>query len=402
MKKLFAFLFFSLFIISMLPLTSAHFFEYHSLDTMKACDLVTTEKAKQLCSQYEDVMVACNLASDWAVVFYFIEDGKFYRFTHARQYYNNLLTNAGNNPKLQACAVGAGLHHHQDVVSHGWVDEQEQIHQGYTGQTLSKFFITNALGHGPVERNMVNSILDDMNSFNYRGQTIQISAQDKLDALYYKENGLNIFNEDPELVEFLFSGSEQIDRKTIENSIALVGTAVAGGKQETVFTNVEIPLWWWTFAIGILSLGLIMFILFGIAFLFAKGLITKSFIALWLGIFLIVIIVGFFATLGMVNGKAYVYYETTIDFFAKFLAPVNPQNFVSESVGNSINFIETGVHRFADASGWVPLAQASRSSFVFLSVILVSFILSSIFIIIRLRKELKGNKKIFNRKNRRR
>jgi len=383
----------TLLLFGFVPTVQGHFFEPHVLETIKSCELADTPTANKLCDQYLEVMIACNLASDWAVVFYFLEDGKFYRFTHARQYYNNLLENAGSDEKLRACAIGAGLHHHQDPESHGFIESDGTIEQGYVGQTISKFFITNALGHGPVERNMVNNVLD-LDSINFRGQKLLITTKNKEDALFFRDNGLNIFNDDPELVDFLFSGSEEIPRETIENAIAIVGTAVSGGKQESVFTDFEIPTFWWVLFIGILSVGLLMFLIFSLAFLFAKGIFTKIFIGIWLIIFLIIIVVGFFGTLGLVNGKAYIYYEFTIDFFANFLEPSNPEAFLNEGIGNSIDFLETGVHKFGDASGWEPLAQASRFSFVFLAVILIAFIASSIFILIRLRRELKGKKEI--------
>ncbi|MEK6879128.1 MAG: zinc dependent phospholipase C family protein, partial [Nanoarchaeota archaeon] len=235
-KILGLFLFSILFLSLVLPTVESHFFELHSLQVIKSCELATTPTAVRLCSQYLDVIISCDLADDWSVVFYFLEQGKFYRFSHSRQFYNNLLANAGNNDKLRACALGVGSHHVQDITSHGYVDAKGEIVQGYTGQTLSKFFITNALGHGPTERNMVNAVLE-MDKFSYKGKEVLITQKDKDDALYYRKNGLNIFNSDPELVQFLFSGSEEIPKETIENAIGVVATAVGGGKQGSVFTN---------------------------------------------------------------------------------------------------------------------------------------------------------------------
>lgn len=365
----------------LLPLSEAHFFEEHSLETLVACELVEGNNAIATCRDNLETLIACNEAADWSVLFYFIEDGKFYRFTHSRQYYNELLTIAGSNSKLRACAVGVGLHANQDVNSHGHEGED-----GYTGETLKRWFISNTIGHPAVERNMINYIFANVDTINYKGRDIPITATLKERAEFYKKNGLTIFASDEELLNFIIEGSGEITGKTIRDSIAAVSTAVIGGKQESAFSNFSIPAWWWITAITFFSIGLIFMVLYAFAFFITKKLYIKIFIAGWVFIFFIVFLIGLFGWMGLSNGKAFVYYENVVDFAAGFLKPTHVEEWMEKGITNSVNFMETGIHPYADASGWNELGGANSKSFFGILIMAIAWILSSLFILNEVRK----------------
>ncbi len=365
----------------LLPLSEAHFFEQHSLETLVACEVVEGNNAITTCRDHLETLIACNEAADWSVLFYFIEDGKFYRFTHSRQYFNELLTIAGSDPKLRACAIGVGLHAHQDVGSHGHDGED-----GYTGETLKRWFIANTLGHPAVERNMVNYLYANVDVIKYKGRDIPITASLKERAEFYKKNGLTIFASDEELLNFIIEGSGEITAETIRDSIAAVSTAVIGGKQDSAFSNFSIPAWWWITAITFFAIGLIFMVLYVFAFFIAKKMYVKVFIVGWVFIFFIVFLIGLFGWIGLSNGKAFVYYENVVDVAAGFLKPIEGQQWFEQGVENSASFMETGIHKFADASGWNELGGANTKSFFGILIIAVVWILSSLFILNEVRK----------------
>jgi hypothetical protein len=377
MNIAFLFVFLSLLL---LPFSSAHFFEEHALETILAGQRVNGAKAEQLNSQYLDVLVACNFATDYSVLFYYQEDGKKYRFTHSRQFYNNMLRLAGSDPKKQACAVGAGLHIHQDVNSHGQNGED-----GYTGETLKRWFVSNTLGHPVVERNMIAQTFE-LDSFNYKGQTYPITQADKDLADFYKRNALNIFQADEELMQLVISASGEISEDTVRNALSVVGTAVSGeGKQNSVWgDNINIPSVFWITGLALFFVGLVLSILYIIVFIKGEGWLLRIFAAQWIIIFLLMTLVGGVGIIGLLNGQAFTYYENTVDFAAKFLKPTDAQTWMEKGVANSVQFLETGIHNFADGSGWNELGEANRNNFFVLLLSGIYWIITSVIILRRL------------------
>jgi len=385
MKKILTLLLLGIFLVSVVPLTSAYFFKDHTYWVLKGFDEVDSP-ITQRCRPYVEQVLNGNHGSDIPVIHYFDEKVTSYIFTHQRSAYLTCQEEAGGDEELFCFCIGNALHEIQDFNSHS--------ENGLVSKYLRKYGFTNLFGHMVIERNFENKN-QQMNANDQIMNQVAFYDSRVLDLLFEETGG------DVKYLEMLneMSGIDMTqDAKVIRS-----GYQGESSFYNTVYADkVKLPFWGWALAILLILFGLGATI--GIIW-FGKTNWKWLAVLIWV----IVAIAGFIILFSFFTGTTWkittfiIEQPPKIGYLGVSDKDVIYYNQLIQEATN--NFLETGNLIHDDASGLSyvdrfgvfhkgPLAQAGNTfKYIILPIFVALFVLLNAFLLYKTKFKLRRNRR---------
>lgn len=318
-----------IFIMMLLPLTSAFFLKDHIYWTLKGFEDVDSP-ITQLCSDKIDIVMDGNTAADVPILHYFDKDFLSYISTHTKgSGFNYCMSRAGTDTDLRCFCLGLGLHNTQDSFAHN--------EGGLVPKYLKRYFSSNLIGHMTTER-------DFQNKHQEYVKNDQIISSGLLD--YYDGRILdNMFEQSGGDIKYLNLMNE-ISGLDMRNDVNIFANGYKGqGFYDTVYNKrVSLPWWYWGISFGFIIIGL------GVAlFYFILGKSNLKYI--FVVFYILLALVGILILLSFYTNNTWQWVQIAVMFNPIRVSSNDIEIYSSAVQEGTNNFLKTGILQTDDNSG---------------------------------------------------